>query len=261
MTTAMASNVQTAAALSGLLNNLFGTTTTTSKGGGTTTSTKQTQYSDAAVQALIKGLMEDPQTGLAKVASGSRAPGMYNTTTQQMLINDLITRAAGQAEIARAPVVTTETKTGSTDVTKTKGQANSMLPLLGATMLFSKGKDGKTGWDSISSALGGAFGGSGDSSFGDSSFGADLMTAANTEYESMFPSWYGSPASETSTEFGNDAIGALISSLSTDSGSTGGGIDLGITDALSGIGDLVDQGTTYVKDLYDEAADWIGSWF
>jgi len=251
---ALKENINTAAGLSMLLNNLFGTTSTTSKGGGTTTSTKQTQYSDAAVQALIKGLMEDPSTGLAKVASGSRIPGMYNTTSQQLMINDLITRAAGQAEIARAPVVTTETKTGSTDVTKTKGQMNSMLPLLGATMLFSKGKDGKTGWDSISSALGGAFGGSSDSSFG-----ADILAQADAEYASLFPSGYNSQA--TGYDFGNDSIGALISSLTSDSGSASGGIDLSIGEALGGIGDLVDQGTTYVKDLYDEAADWIGSWF
>jgi len=252
---ALKSNVQTAAALSGLLNNLFGTSSKVQTSGGTSTSTKQTQYSDAAVQALIKGLMEDPQTGLAKVASGSRMPGMYNTTSQQLMINDLITRAAGQAEIARAPTTTTETKSPTTQTTATKGQMSSMLPLLGATMLFSKGKDGKTGWDTVSSALGGAFGGSGS----DSSFGGNLAAQAAADASDRFmlsmgyPSWYG----EQATDFGTDAIGALISSLSTDGGSASGGIG----EVLGGIGEIISQGTSYVGDLFDEAVDWIGSWF
>lgn len=78
-----------------------------SKGGRTTTTT-QTQMSPEAVEAMLKSLMENPNTGRAITASQQKVPGLYNTTTQQMMMNDLMARSAGQVALASSPTVQTQ---------------------------------------------------------------------------------------------------------------------------------------------------------
>ena len=93
-------------ALAGLFTSKRGTTTTT-KAGGTTT--QQTMLSDVAVKDILREMMEADQGGLARIASGQKTPGLYNATSRQLMIDDLMARAAAQVERARAPIVTTST--------------------------------------------------------------------------------------------------------------------------------------------------------
>jgi hypothetical protein len=80
------------------------------KGGAKTTqSTFETVSSDKA-NAYIKQIMESSQ-GLAAVSSGQKGAGLYNSSTNQLLTNDLLSRTAGQTA-ALSSAKTTSTQTG-----------------------------------------------------------------------------------------------------------------------------------------------------
>lgn len=102
---ALASNAQLITQLLGGAKTLFGSSSNTTVSGGT--STTQTMLSQDAVNALLKDLLESDSGGLARVASGARIPGLYNTTSQQLMVNDLLARSAAQVAKASAPTVTT----------------------------------------------------------------------------------------------------------------------------------------------------------
>lgn len=101
----MANNADAAMALLQLFTGAPDKTVKSSGG----TQTQQTQLSQEAVNALLKGLMEGTsgRPGLAAVAAGQKAPGLYNSTSRTLLTNDLMSRAAGEVAKASAPTVTT----------------------------------------------------------------------------------------------------------------------------------------------------------
>lgn len=113
--------ISAAEALSGMLFDEDGTTVTQTSGGSTTTqqsaktSTKQTQVSQAYADEIVRGILEGNQ-GLAAISSGANASGAYNSTTQQLLANDLIARTAGKVAVDAAPTVVTEAPNQSTVV-------------------------------------------------------------------------------------------------------------------------------------------------
>ena len=84
--------------------------TQTTSGGS---STKQTILSQDALNAMLKSAMEGTGgvQGLASVAGGQRAAGMYDSTVNTQLTNDLMSRLATQTAVAGAPTVTTSPKT------------------------------------------------------------------------------------------------------------------------------------------------------
>ena len=138
-------------------------TTVTQSGG---TDTEQTILSPEAVDALVTQILEDTTrgAGLSSVAAGQRSAGMYNSTVNQQLSNDLMARAAAEVAKAGAPKVTRRAPTSTTTMVQTPGMlGSSAMPLLGAaTLLGSKGGKeaiGK-GVDAISSLFGGGGGGS-----------------------------------------------------------------------------------------------------
>lgn len=123
----MANNADAAMAL---LQLFTGTPNRTVKSSGGT-QTQQTQLSQEAVNALLKGLMEGTsgRPGLAAVSAGQKAPGLYNTTSRSLLTNDLMARAAAEVAKASAPTVTktspsTQTQSGQQGIL---GQAGSDL--------------------------------------------------------------------------------------------------------------------------------------
>lgn len=91
------------------------TSQTTTRSGGTQTS--QTMLSNEAVQAMLNQILGG-NSGLANVASGEKASGIYNSSTRQMLINDLLARSTGEVAARGAPTVVSRTpETTSTDNT------------------------------------------------------------------------------------------------------------------------------------------------
>lgn len=73
-------------------------------------STTQANVSDQGVQQLISQILSGAG-GVADIGSAARHSGLYNSTTEDMLLGDLYARAANQAELARTPTTTTETAT------------------------------------------------------------------------------------------------------------------------------------------------------
>ena len=89
------------------------TGTTTTSGGS---STKQTVLSQEAMNAMLKSALEG-NSGLADVVNSQNKSGLYNSTTNSMLTNDLLSRLTAQVATAGAPTTTTTTPTKSTTVT------------------------------------------------------------------------------------------------------------------------------------------------
>lgn len=94
-----------------LFQTFSGSSGTQTTSGGTTT--KQTILSQDVLNAMLKSAMEGTGgvQGLAQVAGGQRAAGMYDSTVNTQLTNDLMSRLATQTAVAGAPTVTTSPKT------------------------------------------------------------------------------------------------------------------------------------------------------
>lgn len=92
--------------------------------GTSTSSTTSSNLSQDNLSALIQSILGGPQ-GLASVSSGQKSAGLYNSSTNQQMINDLLSR------------VTTETASrtaGSTTTNRTAGKVggNELLTMLGS---------------------------------------------------------------------------------------------------------------------------------
>lgn len=113
-------------------------TSTTS--GGTTTVTTSQSVAPGAVDAVIRSIMEGT-SGLASVSSGQRTAGLYGSSTNQLLTNDLVARAAGEAAklnqtqtqttVRPDTVQTTQNAGGQT--TSTNQTAKREAPVSGST--------------------------------------------------------------------------------------------------------------------------------
>lgn len=184
-------------------------------GSGKTTQTQTTtpNISKAGVDALIQQILESNQ-GLGAVASGQKSAGLYNSSTNQMLLNDLVARTG--AETAKA---TSGTTTTSTSKTAGKADPMAMLALMGGKKLLNSGTI-----DPIlkSLGIGGASAGAADA-LGAVTFGADAGAAAVSLADSLGVSM-GSVASEGVPLFasGVDALGSF-GSLLADGGFGGAG--------------------------------------
>jgi len=111
----LASNASTLLTLLGIFNP---TTQTQTEQGGTSTITgggtvsgsgsssggygyERTILTQDAVNRLLQQIMES-NTGLTSIAQGQKNAGLYNSSTMQMLINDLMARAAGEVAVKGA---------------------------------------------------------------------------------------------------------------------------------------------------------------
>jgi hypothetical protein len=73
----------------------------------TTTSTEQTNLTPEAIDEIIRNMMES-DSGLAAILQNQAGKGLYNSTTAQLLANDLAARVAGKAALASAPTTRTQ---------------------------------------------------------------------------------------------------------------------------------------------------------
>lgn len=125
---------------------------TTTSGG---TKTQQTMLSQEALNTLMKQAMEG-NPGLAAIASSQKAPGLYNSTTRNLLTNDLLARSAGEVAVKSAPTVTSSTPQVISRVAP--AAVNPLAALLGGGALLAKSGTAKaTGkiTDTSSKLLGG----------------------------------------------------------------------------------------------------------
>lgn len=136
---ALDQNVSTAANLSALLTRLIGTGAETTTGG---TTTKQTLVNP---QDIMKQLLEGAGTvgygkpSLAANIGAEKRAGLYNSSSGQLNINDLLSRVATEASIAAAPTVTNN----PTVVKKQAGMMSGSGLGLGALALLAGTKAGR----------------------------------------------------------------------------------------------------------------------
>ena len=139
--------------LAGIIQTVQGTeqrTRTRSSG----TQTTQTQVSDAGVNQLIQNILSGPG-GVRAIGGAARQSGLYNASTEDLLLGDLYSRAAVQSELARSPTVVSTTG-DQTAVTETPG-----IGLGGIGGVLAAGQLGKALFGG-SEAGGGLLGGAGE---------------------------------------------------------------------------------------------------
>lgn len=183
-------------------------TQVSNKQGSTTT---KGNISDEGMQRVIDKILGG-QGGIRDISSGARGAGLYDSTTEQQLTNDLVARAAGEVAERQAGTTTdtNETITTNTEVPGVGlGKAAGLLGLLSAGKPLLEGALGLGG--KTAQAAGGINLGSGLGA----SLGSTLAPAMGT------------------TKF---AAGLNGNSLSSLFGGSGGGIDLANVSAGSGLG-------------------------
>lgn len=121
-------------------NSSSGQTQQNSGGIGTTgTVTTSESVSPDAVNAVVKSILEGNQ-GLAAVSSGQKKAGMYNSSTNMMLTNDLIARAAAEgAKLNKTSTQTTNTFQADNRQVATQGTTVQAPPIKPSTAAMGLG--------------------------------------------------------------------------------------------------------------------------
>lgn len=115
---------------------------------GTITNTVQESVPQAAVDAAIKSILEGTQ-GLAAVTSGQKVAGLYNSSTNTLLANDLVARAAAQGAALNKTTTTTQNRdittlrepTVTSQTTNPQISPTTGLGILGALQVLPTVKD------------------------------------------------------------------------------------------------------------------------
>ena len=116
----------------------------------TQTTTESSKVSAEGLQAILKQALEGNQ-GLAHIASGQANSGLYNSSTNQLLQNDLLSRLTAQA--AANSKTSTQTRTLQTaPVVGQKGQTLAGALAIGKSLY--SGLDSKTGQGLLSKGKG-----------------------------------------------------------------------------------------------------------
>ena len=197
--------------------------------GTSSTQTTGSNISQQGMDAVLQQILGSAQ-GLASIAGGQKAAGLYNSTTNQMLMNDFITRAAGELEKQRA---------GTTTVSKTApqfgiGDIGGLLLAQGASQLLGptvKGIGSKMGLDVAGQKLAQTLG-VGKKAASASSAAGGLEAAMATDMW-MYPASAAANAGfatggSLAAGGGIDAIGAMMGAGEL----LGGGAGLAIGEAL-----------------------------
>jgi hypothetical protein len=217
-------------------------------------STTKLDITKEGVDQLIRQILEGNQ-GLASVAGGQKAPGLYNSSTQQLLLNDLISRAAGEVAARSAPT-TTSTQNNGTRQVVTPPAISPMKALLGtAGAVAAKKIFAKSGLEKkVDDIFGNIFGSGSDAgSFAESvggSFVEDPYTAAFGTGATGDIFNYGSVFG-TGTDYVGDFTSGLTNPLS-DFGSFSSSIGSSLFDSVGGsaLSDLFSNSVFDSADAY-----------
>lgn len=181
---------------------------------GGQTETTATNMSMEGLDAVLRQILESNQ-GLASVARGQRQAGLYNTTANTLLTNDLITRASG--EVAKINAPTTRTTSGRSDREEAPIGIGSALQAIAGGTLLNKALKSDTAKKAGNSIL-------------------DAVTGKAGKVASGFTSGFDLPMGDLGTLGSSWTSGFdLGGDLSSGAGWTSG-FDLGGLDSLSGAG-------------------------
>ena len=209
----MATTIENVLNLSKLIGGTGGTTTTVSK-----------NVSQDAINAAIRKQLESAQ-GLASITGGEKTAGLYNSTVAQQLVNDLMSRTAGEAAANTASTTTTVSGSGGIG----GQQAGLGLGLLALTDDTFR-KTAKEGISSLADVLSG--------------LGSSSVSAMSTvpQASTLAADVFGQALNYTPVA--QDAVSALW----------GAGDTLGTVAGSTSLVDTISSGAS-------DAWDWVTSWF
>ena len=122
------------------LSKLFsGDKSTITTSGGSRTVTESTDIDQETVNKLLQSALES-NAGLAQVSQGQRAAGLYNSSTNRLMTNDLLSRLTAQVAASTASKTQTSTSTPTKQVTQGAGlnQSDSLTKLVAGLSAFQK---------------------------------------------------------------------------------------------------------------------------
>lgn len=152
---------QTITDISSLLTLFKGTTNNSNSNTNQTTSEEVSPEKAAALLEAMLGSV----AGLANVASGQKQAGGYDSTTNQLLVNDLLSSTAGEiaklSSVKKATGTTTGT-TGTEPLASVSGAGKVLGALQAGSSLYSTiaGTGGAAGGSGLFGSIGSLFGGS-----------------------------------------------------------------------------------------------------
>lgn len=104
----------------------------------------QTLIDTPGIMRIMNMALQDQNSGLQGLVSGERNAGLFNSSTNQMLLSDLLTRVSGEAARLGAKTVGTE----SLGATSTTQKAQSSTVLDAVTQALSSAKETTAGRES-----------------------------------------------------------------------------------------------------------------
>lgn len=219
-------------AVNALVNLIAPKSSSTSSSGSTTT---KSNISSEGMNALIQQILGGTQ-GLGAVAGGQKSAGMYNSTTNQMLLNDLVTRTSGELAKQQAGTTTTQTQTQRTKTPSPLGQLGSVLPLLLAGNTLAKTGVGKKVVGGASSMIGADANAIFESVTGASSVPATSLISANLSADPL--------GSLIASQGWSPGVAAASSAPNTGTAAIASGADglAGIGSALAADGSILGAG-------------------
>lgn len=118
-------------ALKSLATLFSGNKSTRTTSGGSQTQTTSTDIDQETINKLLQSALEG-NAGLAAVSQGQKGAGMYNSSTNRLLTNDLVSRLTSQVAAQTASKTTTTTSAPMKEVTQGAGlnQADSLTKLV-----------------------------------------------------------------------------------------------------------------------------------
>lgn len=126
-------------ALKSLATLFSGNKSTRTTSGGSQTQTTSTDIDQETINKLLQSALEG-NAGLAAVSQGQKGAGMYNSSTNRLLTNDLVSRLTSQVAAQTASKTTTTTSAPMKEVTQGAGlnQADSLTKLVAGLSAYQK---------------------------------------------------------------------------------------------------------------------------
>lgn len=200
-----------------------------SKGGGTVT--ERNSVDPKAVQGIVNTILESNQ-GLSSIASGQKAAGLYNSTTNKLMLNDLVARTAAEgAKLNSSKTTTTAPKSQLNSGKTALGLAG--IKLLTPTM---KALSKKFELESVGDKIAGSIFGTGGGEVMSAPF-AGFDGGGNESISGMNDLSSGFDVSSFAQNFGSD----LASEAFGDSGLASELVDLGASSFADGASALFDS--------------------
>ena len=122
--------------LANLIGAVRGTSSKTSSSGGTTTQTQTRDVDQAGIDRIVQRMVTG-QGGQAAISGAARGAGLYNSSSEQLLLNDLNARVAGEVADRTAGTTTTTTTSPMTQTIEQPGMGlgGLLAPMAAASLL------------------------------------------------------------------------------------------------------------------------------